>query len=81
MRRSADDPTFKRVTRGEVRVSELQQGEKTEGLLVRMESRDGESRVWLSPILRGTGKKLKLALADPMEFDEPPAGLFGSVFQ
>ena len=78
LRRSPNDHTFTQVALGEMRVSELAQGEKTEALMVRMESRGGTARIWFSPILRGGASKV--SLADPIVLDEQPGGRFGSFF-
>lgn len=75
--RQPNDHTFKQVYMGEMAVSDLKPGEKSEGLMVRAESRDGYCHVWLSPIVRSPGG---VALADPMEFDEPPGGRYGTMF-
>ena len=77
-RRSAEDHTFKQVMFGEMRVSDLNQGDRTEALTVRMESRDGAGRLWISPILRGGGAKVSLGEAGLVE--EPVGGRLGSVF-
>ena len=75
--RRPNDHTFKQVSEGEMAVSDLKPGEKSEGLMVRAETRDGYCKVWLSPILRSPDA---VALADPMEFDEPMGGRLGSLF-
>lgn len=71
LRRSPNDHTFTQVALGEIRVSELAQGEKTEALMVRMESSGGTAKIWFSPILRGGAAKV--SLADPIVLD-PAAG-------
>jgi len=76
--RQANDHTFKQVAMGEMAVSDLKPGEKSEGLMVRAESRDGYTHVWLSPIVRSPNG---VALADPMEFEEPPGGRLGHLFE
>lgn len=40
------------LTHGEMRVSDLKAGDRTEALMLRMESRDGAHVTWLEPILR-----------------------------
>jgi hypothetical protein len=78
IRRSPTDHTFKQVMQGEMRVSELAQGEKTEALMVRMESRDGATKIWFNPILRGGAAKV--SLADPIALNEPLGGRLNSFF-
>lgn len=75
--RRHNDHTFKQVAMGEMSVSDLKPGEKSEGLMVRVESRDGYNHIWLSPIVRSPDG---VALADPMDFDEPPGGRLGTLF-
>ncbi len=75
--RKPNDHVMKQVMQGEIAVSELNQGERTEALMVRFEAKDGSQHLWLSPILR---TKTGVALADPMEMPEPPGGRFGSLF-
>lgn len=75
--RKPNDHTMKQVVEGEIAVSELKPGDKTECLLVRVEGRDGAQHLWLSPILRTADG---VALADPIEMDEPMGGRFGSFF-
>jgi hypothetical protein len=79
LRRSPDDARFDELNRGEVRVAELEKGERTEALVVRMESREGATRIWYNPILRGDGT-VKLALADPIVLNEPTGGRLASFF-
>ncbi len=75
--RHPNDHTFKRVAQGEIAVSQLKPGEKSEALMVKVESRDGLTHVWLSPIVRSQNS---VALADPMEITEPTGGRLGSLF-
>ena len=75
--RHPNDHTFKQVTQGEIAVSQLKPGEKSEALMVKVESRDGLTHVWLSPIVRSPDG---VALADPMEITEPTGGRLGSLF-
>jgi hypothetical protein len=75
--RRPNDHTMKQVMHGEIAVSELNPGDRTEALMVRCEGRDGYSMMWLSPIIRTpTG----VALADPMEMPDPPQGRFSGLF-
>ena len=78
LRRSPADHTFTQVALGEMRVSDLQPGDKTEALMVRMESRSGASRIWFSPILRGG--PAKVSLGDAILLEEPPGGRFDTFF-
>ena len=78
LRRSPNDHTFTQVALGEMRVSDLAQGEKSEALMVQMESNSGAAKIWFSPILRGGATKV--SLADPIVLDERPGGRFGSFF-
>lgn len=66
------------VVQGEIAVSQLKPGDKSEALMVRVESRDGLTHVWLSPIVRAQDG---VALADPMEISEPTGGRLGSFFE
>lgn len=71
------DHTLAQVMEGEIAVPELRPGDRTEALTVRMESRDGASRMWMSPIARPpTG----VALADAIEWPHPPGGRFVGLF-
>ena len=63
--------------KGEIAVSQLKPGEKSEALMVKVESRDGLTHVWLSPIVRSPDG---VALAAPMEITEPTGGRLGSFF-
>ena len=62
---------------GEIAVSDLKQGDKTEFLVVRYECRDGNKRMWINPILR---PKDGVVLADPVEMGDEAGGRFGSLF-
>ena len=72
------DHTFKQVLDGEIAVSELRPEDRTEALTVRMESRDGASHLWLSPIMR---TNLGVALADAIDWKEPTGGRFSGLFR
>ena len=72
-----NDHTFKQVAQGEMSVSDLRPEDRTETLMVRMESRDGVSRIWLSPIVR---KDDDVALDDVIEIAKATKGRFGSFF-
>jgi hypothetical protein len=75
--RQPNDHTFKQVVAGEIAVADLAPGDKRESLMVRMESRDGDHRVWLSPIVRSADG---VALADAIEMEEPMGGRLGTLF-
>lgn len=72
-----NDHTYKQVVQGEIAVSQLKPEDRTETLMVRMESRDGVSHLWLSPIVR-SGEEV--TLRDVLAFDDPAKGGFGSFF-
>ena len=71
------DHTMTQILHGEIAVSELRPEDRTEALTVRMESRDGASRLWMSPIVRTTRG---VALSDAVEWPEPPDGRFAGLF-
>ena len=68
-----NDHTMKQILAGEMGVSDLKMGEKTEALIVRYECRDGSQRMWISPIVRP--KAGGVALADALEMGETAEGL------
>ncbi|MFH0908961.1 MAG: hypothetical protein V1929_09375 [bacterium] len=72
-----NDHTYKQVVQGEIAVSQLKPEDRTETLMVRMESRDGLSRIWLSPIVRSADS---VALGDTIEISDPAGGGSGSFF-
>jgi hypothetical protein len=72
-----NDHTYRQILDGEIAVSELKRGDKTEALVVRYECRDGAQRMWISPVVR---TKDGVALADALELGEQPEGRFGSLF-
>jgi hypothetical protein len=72
-----NDHTFKQVAQGEMTVADLKPEDRTETLMVRMESRDGASRIWLSPILREGDD---VSLDDTIEIAQGAKGRFGSFF-
>ena len=72
-----NDHTMKQITQGEIAVSDLKPGDKTEALMVRVECRDGTQHLWLSPIVRS---KDAVFLSDAIELDEPVKGRFGTFF-
>ena len=72
------DHTAYQLLDGEKRVSDLQNGDRTEALYLRMESRDGGCVVYLNPILRaGTrvelGEERTISHEDLLWFATPPA--------
>jgi hypothetical protein len=54
-----NDHTAFQLLDGEIRVSDLRDGDKTEALYLRMETRDGDCVVYLNRIMRN-GKKVEL---------------------
>jgi hypothetical protein len=76
MAMSADDPTFRRVMAGEMRVSELKPDERQEVLMVSAQSRDGWTISWSDEILRVDGKPLFGACHEVTDF----RGRFGKLF-
>lgn len=48
----AGDHTAVQIMHGEMRVADLKDDDRTEALMLRMESRDGGHLTWLEPILR-----------------------------
>jgi hypothetical protein len=75
--RRPNDHTMKQIVQGEIAVSELNQGDRTETLMVRVECRDGWQHLWLNPIVR---TKDGVALSDSIELDDAPGGRFGTFF-
>lgn len=52
----ANDHTVSQLLDGEMKVSDLREGDKTEVLMVSLQSRDGEHVTWLDKIERKDGK-------------------------
>ena len=75
--RKPNDHTLKQVIEGEIAVSQLKPGDKTEALIVRMECRDGTQNIWINSIIRA---KTGIFLADFFEFNEKTEGRYGSLF-
>lgn len=73
-----NDHTMKQILAGEMGVSDLKKGDKTEALIVRYECRDGTQRMWISPIVRP--KAGGVALGDALEMGETAEGRFASLF-
>ena len=78
MPRKPNDDTMRQILVGEMAVSDLKRGDKTEALVVRYECRDGTQRMWISPIVRP--KTGGVALRDPLEMGETAEGRFASLF-
>lgn len=57
--RRAGDHTSVQIMHGEMRVADLKDEDRTEALMLRMESRDGGHLTWLEPIIR-TGDAVTL---------------------
>jgi len=73
-----NDHTMKQILDGEMGVSDLKKGDKTEAMIVRYECRDGTQRMWISPIVRP--KTGGVALGDAREMGETAEGRFGTLF-
>jgi hypothetical protein len=71
------DHTFTQVAYGEIKVSELTPADRTEALVIHLESRDGAANLWLHPIVR---TETGVTLADPVEWSGPPRGRFAQLF-
>lgn len=76
--KQAHDHTFSQILQGEIAVSELRPEDRREALLVHSQSREGANCMWMSPIVR-TGQD-GVALADAIEWQNPPSGRFGNLF-
>ena len=74
----SNDHTMRQILEGEIAVSDLKKGEKTEALVVRYECRDGAQRMWISPIVRP--KPGGVALGDALVLGETADGRFASLF-
>lgn len=72
------DHTMKQILAGEIAVSDLKKGDKTEALVVRYECKDGTQRMWISPIVRP--KTGGVALGDALVTGDEVSGRFGSLF-
>lgn len=72
-----NDHTFRQVLEGEIKVSELKPEDRTEALLVRYQSSDGNQCVWVNVIQR---KASGVALAEAIELHDKADGRFGSLF-
>ena len=72
-----DDHTYRQVLEGEMKVSELKPEDKTEALLVRFQSSDGDQCVWVNPILR---KGAGVSLGETIEIEGEALGRYGSLF-
>ena len=76
--KTVNDHTARQLEAGEMAVSDLKRGDKTEALIVRYECRDGSQRMWISPIVRP--KAGGVALGDALEMGETAEGRFASLF-
>ena len=72
-----NDHTFRQVLEGEIKVSELKEGDRTEALLVRYQSSDGNQCAWVNVIQR---KDSGVSLAEAIELHDKADGRFGSLF-
>lgn len=75
--RQPGDHTFQQVLQGEIRVSELRPEDRKEAVIVHCQSREGANTMWMSRIIR-LGQDV--ALADAIEWRDPPGGRFGRLF-
>ena len=75
--RDANDHTAKQIMDGEIPVSGLKDSDKTEALMVQMESRDGDGYLWISPIVRENGGT---TLAEASEVSGLTQGRFTGLF-
>ena len=71
------DHTLTQVVHGEIKVSELTPEDRSETLMIQLESRDGATRLWFHRIVRTAAR---VALADPVEWSGPPRGRFAQLF-
>lgn len=71
------DHTYRQVLEGEIKVSELKEGDKTEALVVRYESSDGNQCMWVSPIQRTASGA---SLGEAIEIQGKAVGRYGSLF-
>lgn len=71
------DHTITQIIEGEIRVSELRPEDRTEALIVMMESREGAHFLWLTPILRD---EETVTLGETVEYPDPPNGRFSKLF-
>ena len=69
---------MKQILDGEIAVSDLKKGDKTEALVVRYECRDRSQRMWISPIIRP--KTGGVALGNALEMGKTAEGRFASLF-
>ena len=72
-----NDHTFRQVLEGEIKVSELKPEDRTEALLVRYQSSDGDQCVWVNVIQR---RASGVSLAEAIELHDKADGRFGSLF-
>jgi hypothetical protein len=73
-----NDHTMKQIMLGEIAVSNLTAQDRNEALIVVAEARDGYRQMWMTPIKRDGDK---LSLGSTIDFDEPPQGRFGNLFE
>lgn len=71
------DHTYRQITEGEMSVSDLQAQDRTEALVVHLQSRDGVQRLWIHPITRAESGA---TLGDAREFDQRLSGRLGNLF-
>jgi hypothetical protein len=73
----ATDHTMKQIQLGEIRVSELQDLDRREALVVMAETRDGYKRMWMSLIKREGDQ---VALGPTLDFTDSSEGCFTGLF-
>lgn len=73
-----NDHTSRQLETGEMKVVDLRREERVEALVVRSECREGEQRMWVSPIIRP--KSGGVALGDAVEMGKTVEGRFVSLF-
>lgn len=77
-RQHARDHTMRQILEGEMKVPELRPEDRTEALVVMMESREGAHFMWVTPILR-VGRKV--TLGETISFPEQSKGRFAGLFE
>jgi hypothetical protein len=73
-----EDHTTKQILDGEINVSDLQPQHRGEALMIMMQSRAGDGKTWIEPILRGKNGKAFLGIGFSMA---EIGGRFGNLFR
>lgn len=71
------DHTFRQLAEGEMTVHDLKSEDRTEALMVHLQSRDGLQLLWIHPITRTASS---ITLGDPREISEPIQGCLSRLF-